>query len=43
MTLAPRFLRTERVGQLTGSTGPGWPLTRDRTGWPLINDSGRWG
>lgn len=40
-----RWLSTERVGQLTGSSStelPTWPNAVDVLGWPLLNDSGRW-
>jgi hypothetical protein len=36
-------LGTERIGQLTGSTAPGWPQTKDPMHWPLLNETGRCG
>jgi hypothetical protein len=40
----PALLGTERVGQLTGTTGrPDWTLLTDPQGWPLLQDTGTWG
>ncbi len=37
-------LRTERIGQLTGTKDDKpWPLPLDPEGWPLLNDTGKWG
>jgi hypothetical protein len=35
-------LRVNRIGQISGTTGPGWPMLVDPVGNPLLTDSGAW-
>jgi hypothetical protein len=35
-------LRVNRIGQITGTTGPAWPNLVDPTGRPLLTDTGPW-
>src|SRR5262249_24974931 len=38
-----QLLSSLRIGQLTGSTDPGWPNPVDPLGWPLLTDMTSWG
>ena len=35
-------LKVNRIGQISGATGPTWPLLVDPVGNPLLTDTGRW-